>query len=657
KKFTLCLLNHKGATVQCRTNTGTVALVDLVLTPGEWGFTAQRGPENAKYSVTLSQQGPIEAGVEAEPHDTIETAAAVPSNNRIKGRFSGSDTDFFQVLVTEEPQLWRIQVIGDEIHELAYNDGAGIQSQVYRVPAGQRRVRLDNLFLMPGLHHFRVTGRDGGTYTLLARAIGPPDPNGEFEANDDTSRMQPLRFGQTRTGLLEDKQDSDNYRFYLGAWDHIRLTLSPPPDGEIFANLYWDKSGFKQFNAPQTGQEVVLEGLFPPGDYYLALNAKKTSEAEYKLSLERLDRFGCPTDCEPNDNLDFASPLPADHVLEGRASEWRDSDWYRLPVFDQPTEITLACEPRQALQVLTREYAAKSLVAWDNEASQWRGTLPAGLQTFVKIGVGGPYRFVVDFPNGPQARPAPGTSPLEMEMTLETKEVGAYRAFGQQVGGTLEIANVGAESVMVDLESATSDYRWQVSLARTRVKVAANANTTVPVQISVPADAWADWPVRISVQAMSAEGAKSETSVEVEAGRETNPVNAVHGWALPEELRGGFNVAWDALGGRWTGEIDTWIGRGFPYLFDGMAVENHGLQLRGGTQRHEVDVIVELAGGEPIEVAGIALSELSGADAPQFLRNLDFALSMDGETFSPAVEGELTPIKAEQYFVLDQPTP
>ena len=158
-------------------------------------------------------------------------------------------------------------------------------------------------------------------------------------------------FGQTRTGLLEDKQDPTTTVSISGHWDQIRLTIEPPPDGEIMADLYWDKSGFKQFNAPQTGQKVELEGLFPPGDYYLALNAKKTSEAEYKLSLERLDRFGCPTDCEPNDNLDFASPLPADHVLEGRASEWRDSDWYRLPVFDQPTEITLACEPRQALQV------------------------------------------------------------------------------------------------------------------------------------------------------------------------------------------------------------------------------------------------------------------------------------------------------------------
>ena len=85
------------------------------------------------------------------------------------------------------------------------------------------------------------------------------------------------------------------------------MRIQPPPDGEILAHLYWDKSSFKQFNQPQAGQEITLEGLFPPGDYRLALNAKTPSDAEYRLSLERLERFGCPTDCEPNDNLDLAS--------------------------------------------------------------------------------------------------------------------------------------------------------------------------------------------------------------------------------------------------------------------------------------------------------------------------------------------------------------
>ncbi len=658
QQIQLCLLDSRGQRLQCRSAKGTVGLPDLVLTPGEWGFVAERGPEGAEYTVTLSQQGSIEAGREAEPNDRVEFASGVPSNNRIKGRFSGTDTDFYKVLVTDEPQLWRFQVIGDEIHELAYNDGAGIQNQVYRAPAGQRRVRLDNVFLMPGIHHVRVSGRDGGTYTLLARAIGPPDPNGEFEPNDDTSRMQPLRFGQTRTGLLEDGQDSDNYRFYLGAWDRIRLTIAPPPDGEIMAHLYWDKSSFKQFNRPQPGQKVILEGLFPPGDYRLALSAKTTSEAEYRLSLERLERFGCPTDCEPNDNLDFANPLPAEHIVEGRVHEWRDSDWYRLPLFDEPAEIILSSEPRHEVQVVTRAYAARSVVAWDHEAELWRGTVPAGSQHYLQVkgSPNSPYRLEVRFPKGPAVRTEPAELSLELSLELEAAEVGAYRHYGQQVEGRLLLTNKGSASASVSLQAVTSDFRWQVELMETEKTIPAGGKQVVPLTLLVPADAWADWPVRLSVQATTNEGARRETFFEISAGRETPPVNAVYGWTVPDELRGGFNVAWEALGGRWTGEKDTVIGTGFPYLFDGMMVENLGLQMRGGTELHEDDVVVELAGEEPIEVAGLMLSELAGTDALRFLHNLDFAVSLDGKQFIPVVEDELMPIKAEQAFVLDRPT-
>ena len=135
-KMQLCLTNHQGRQIQCRSGNGRVELPDLVLAPGDWGFVVGRGAEGAAYSVALSEHGVIAAGIEAEPNDTIEFAAAVPGNNRIKGRFSGSDTDFFKILVTDEPQLWRFQVIGDELFELAYNDGAGIQSQVYRAQPG-----------------------------------------------------------------------------------------------------------------------------------------------------------------------------------------------------------------------------------------------------------------------------------------------------------------------------------------------------------------------------------------------------------------------------------------------------------------------------------------------------------------------------------------
>ncbi len=659
QQMQLCLHDTRNTRVQCRTGKGLIELPDLVLTPGEWRLAAERGPEGAEYTITLSAQGPIQAGREAEPNDRIEFASAVPANNRIKGRFSGQEDDFYRIQVTDEPQLWRFQVIGDELHELAYHDGAGIQNQRYRVPASQRRVRLDNVFLLPGTHHVRVSGRDGGNYTLLARPIGPPDPNGEFEPNDDTSRMQPLRIGQTRTGLLEDKADRDNYRFHLAHRDRIRLTIQPPPDGQIMTDLHWDAKTFKRYNNPRAGQAITLQGLFPPGDYRLNLYPKVTSEAEYRLSLERLERFGCPTDCEPNDNFDFANPFPADHVIEGRVNEWRDADWFELPVFDTPTEITVSSEVRRDIKVVERVYSAKSLVTWDAASNLWRGTIPAGAPTYLQVVAWGdpPYRMQVDFPNGPQPRPDPGPAPLDVSLALETSEVSAYRNYGQQVGGEIRLSNHGTEPVTVELEAATSDHRWRASLDAVDTVVPAGGDVAVPLTVHVPTDAWADWPVRISARVVTAAGAQAESFTEVNGGRDAPPVNAVQAWSLPEALRGGFNVAWQALGGRWAGEEDTSVGRGFPHLFDGMAVQDMALQLRGSTDPKTVDVIVELAGDEPVEVAGLVLNELGTPFAPYFLSNLDFALSLDGNEFTPLASGKLLPVEAEQAFVLDEPVP
>jgi len=641
----LCLLDDKGS----------VVLPDLVLTTGDWGLMA-RGPDTAEYSISLTQEGPIQAGIEAEPNDSLEYAATIPSNNRIKGRFTGQDDDFYRIVVTDEPQLWRFQVIGDEIHELAYHDGAGIQNQSYRVPPGQRRVRLENVFLLPGIHHVRVSGRDGGSYTLLARPIGPPDPNGEFESNDDTSRMQPLRIGQTRTGLLEDMADRDNYRFYLAHWDRVRLSIEPPPGGEIIVDLYWDTKIFKRFNLPQPGQKIVLEGLFPPGDYRINLWAKTTSESEYKLSLERLERFACPTDCEPNDNVDFASPFPASHIIEGRVNEWRDYDWYALPVFEHPTEITLASEKKQQIALKDRGYSAKNQLTWDSAAQLWRGTIPAGKETYLQISsnVDSRYRFEANFPGGPAAQPESAELQIELNLDLEATEVSAYRKYGQQIAGQLQLTNNSTQPTTLVLEAATSHYRWKAGLDQAQVMVPASGKHSVPFKIDVPADVRADWPVRISVRATSADGAQVETFAEIHAGRETPPLNPNYGWVLPDQLRGGFNVAWDALGGRWTGEKDTSIGTGFPFLIDGMAVQNQGLQLRGGTEQKNVEFIVELAGTGPVDVVGMTLNNTAGTFADEFLRNVDFALSIDGETFTPVLKSKLLPIREDQVFVLDQ---
>jgi hypothetical protein len=93
---------------------------------------------------------------------TRRYATSVPSNRRIKGTLDKDDIDFIRFDLSEEAQLWRFQVVGDGIHEVAYHDGSGRRAQVVRAASGQRRVVLDNLFLLPGSPlHRRQRSRRG----------------------------------------------------------------------------------------------------------------------------------------------------------------------------------------------------------------------------------------------------------------------------------------------------------------------------------------------------------------------------------------------------------------------------------------------------------------------------------------------------------------
>jgi len=657
KKLLFCLLDSHMARVQCRDSTETILLPDLVLSPGDWGLSVSRGSEGAEYRITLDSPGPINEGAEAEPNDALKIASSVPSKNRIKGGFSGDDTDFFRFVIADEPQLWRFQVIGDGVLEVAYLDSAGGQAQRVRPKKGQRRIRLDNVYLLPGVHHLKIKGKDGGKYTLLARPVGQPNPNGEREPNNDTKHMQHLAMGQTRIGLLEDDDDRDYYRFFLANWDRIRLTIQPPADGSVLPALYWYAHRMQEIRGAEVSEPIVLEGLFPPGDYYIALTPQETSEAEYTLSLERLPRFGCAVDCEPNDNPAFASDIPASLVVEGLAGDWRDRDVYALPIREEPTEWTVKATPRQTPKIAV-EWLSNSVLELDRDAGVFRGTVPAGEAYYLFVSGNGkrPYRLELDYSGSVKAARQELPPLAGLALDLEGNEVAAYRRNGQRLAGKLVVRNESTRLQTFELQAATSDYRWTVELDQASVQIAPGAEVTVPLQVAVPEDAWADWPVRISALARDSGGKQSETSQDVAAGREASPVNPQWGWTIPEPVLGGFNVASSALGSRLVGTYDSAIGNGFENLLAGVDVRGQGLTLRGGWKGEEYrDIIIELAGGQPVDVVGTAINLFHTESAWSDLRILNLALSLDGETFYPAMVQELQPIKTEQYFVLDEP--
>lgn len=658
--LTICLHNENWANVQCRDGTTPLELPDLMLGDREWGISISRAGETA-YTMSLQSQEPVSAAREMEPNESIDYANGVPKNFRIKGRFTGSrDKDFYRITVAEEPQLWRFQVIGDNVFELGYYDGQKRQRSKLRNSGGQRRLRLENIFLMPGRHYIRVQGNGEGDYTLIARRLGPPDPDSEIEPNDKHNKQR-LAVGQTRVGVSSHAGDADHYRFFVANWDHLRLSINPPEDGKIAPNIYWYDGIIGQGMPAEAGKPMVMQGLFPPGDYHVALEPREVSDAEYTIGLERLPRWSCPSDCEPGGQgpLYLASPLPRDLVLTGVTGEWRDWDYYQLPAFETDTDIILrSLAPVKHAAVGTR-FRQRQRLIFDKELGGYRATVTAGEPHRLMIDSRGvPYNIRLEFPGGELM---PVTTPLAagLTLTLQEKQVSAYRLQGQQVYGELRVRNSGTEPLDASLEVTTSDLRWQSLLAQNTVSLQPGESKAIPMEVLVPNDAWADVPVRISIRAMDVSGAQVETYAEIAVRRDILPVNPRLHWPLPEQLRGGININWLPFGAEWLSDAPK------PARAEGLRDNLNFPTARveccssgsGWEKGQEPAWTIKLPGDEPLLVAGTAINHFGTPGPFHDIRKATLLTSLDGVNFVEALSFEALSVQTDQYFALDSPRP
>ncbi len=657
QQLELCLLDDAGAIIQCRKAEGTVSMNDLLLAPGTYGVSVAGRTEGVEYRFGFEGAGPIEPGRESEPNDTLKYAVGTPDNNRIKGTFDGrDDVDFYRFVIEDEPQLWRILVVGDNVSDIEYRDSIGALNQRIEAARGQRRVSLENLFLLPGTHHISVSGHEAGDYTLLARKLGPPDPNGELEPNDDESRMQTLKIGQWRTGLLNNPEDTDLYRFHLAGWDNVRLVITPPADGQLAAELYHD--GMWIGAARRTDGEIELTGIFPPGDYRLVLEPREISDAEYRVGLERGDRFTCADDCEPNNSPVFASPFPLSGVLSGRSGDWDDLDWYELPSAPDARAVRFVTDLRNDLRVYDADLNRVPF-EYDREAGEYRGTLAASQRHLMHIGRRTPrdYEATLLIGDANTPPPDPGPLPVELDLKLASTSVTPYEVFGQHVSGELTVQNTGMAPQMLALEATTSDARWQIQLASKSVSMAPGTFESVNVSITAPPDVWGDESVRVSVRAATEDGRAVSRYADLAIDRNGQATNPVHAWHIPPRLRGGLNVARSAFGASSTAVPDPNNNpQSLTELFDGRAAIGSGPSFsshRGAPQQ----ITVELAGTEPAPVAGFALNPLFRSFKQRTPRDIVFQLSTDGVSFDTVLQAQLTTMGTDQYFVLDAPVP
>lgn len=655
----LCLTDADATPIQCREATDDLLLSGLGLSPGTYllDVSGDAAPDEP-YLLRVDAAGPLPPDFEHEPNDGVTAATPMDANTVMRGRAGAHDEDYFRVSTEGEPQLWRVDAVGVGLEALEWVRPDGGRLGAGQVVADGAGAVLTDMYLEPGEHWLRMVG-SGGDYTLTLTPLGPPDPDAEREPNDTTAFADHLRVGDRRIGRLPTTLDGDTFTFTLAATDHVLIALDAPPDGDVAASLT-DDAGLSRSMRATASAPSRADLLLPAGDYTLALRADRPSEKRYALRLERLDPFAIADDQEPNDDPWWARPFPGDGVVHGTAEAGSDLDWFGLTPSVDGTPLTLTVTGSVTGVVLSDGIGQLPLTG-DQDGITFRSApLPTGTPLFLRVGATGDYtvRLGGDAAAGGAwptvAPPSEGTlgiaASLDPRLLVDPAPAGFW-PLAQRLRGTLAVVNAGSADASLDLDALLSDDRWSVVLDPPTLVAPAGAGATAAVTVTVPPDAQADDPVRLTVRARVDDGSQRTASVDLVPDRSAAPVRPVLGHPIPDALLGGLDVASLALGGVPITSLDP---DGEARLHDGFAATDWGLSWPIGAL--PVTLTVDLAGDEPVPVAGTVLHPLSAdlamAHAP---RAFQLALSTDGATWTTVLDGILQRVAREQAFVLRAP--
>ena len=452
--------------------------------------------------------------------------------------------------------------------------------------------------------------------------------------------------GGTRTGRLPLNHDVDTYRFSLAAEEHLRFDVEVPSDGGFRWLLARDSTTIAVDGDGVVGAHLSYDALLPGGDYVLVLTPVTASQGRYRLSLTREDPLTVADDQEPNDAVGFARPLPSGGVVSGNAMSSRDQDWYVIPPLTQAGALELRTSGKVVDLALSDGMNTLQMTQASPTDPRVSGSLPAGVPLYLEVIADGDYTVSV---GDPASDPTPvALVPLgeSLSLALDSPAVAAFWPTGQVIHGTISIT--GDPVAGLALDAVTSDASWSVEPAASSVDVAAGAPTTVPVTVRVQPDATADVPVMITVRARDAAGRQATAMAKVIPDRDAQPVSSAPVWAVPDALIGGLDAASVALGAAPVPSLDA---TSEAALHDALAYAGGPLDLRIGSL--PVSLTVDLAGDNPVPVAGTVLDPLAGSSTFWGIpRRFQLLLSDDGSTWQPALTGELQPLPVEQAFVL-----
>ncbi len=656
-----CLLDVKGELRSCRSGKPPLVLDSLALNSGLQGLLVSRSNAIGDYSISKSKMGKVKNNSELEPNDKLIDASVFGKKELIKGTLNKQDKDFFTLNIRQEPQLWRLQAIGSKLGVLTYHPQNGSYGASVKAAPKSKRLRLDNLYLLPGTHQFSLTSRDSTKYVLRALPLGSPSLDVEREPNNSYNTAQKIELGGKRIGLLTEKSDADYYRFHLAAKQSIQLGLTSPPDGQFKIDLYWDRGLLKQYGLKK-GKSLSTRLELEPGDYFLYLRASITSEAEYELTVKHDASLATNTDFEPNDSSVNASNIPASWILKGAVGESGYArDWYRLPNLKKVQVIKIKSTTKPHFKIVSQDRTIISKLT-KLEEGVWQAELAKDTEAYFYISGTGKYRIEIRFASDDIAiKPEQSELPIAITIIDGNKTIAAYRDEHQQLKLEAKLSNESTEDISLNIEVSTNDDKWKPRLKSdsNAYIIQAGESITVPIEIKIEADAWPDSPVTFKVLAHDDVNRINSVSTELFAKRFIPAKDPKQFINIPKELQGTINVASSALGAEIRNKKDE---RRLKYLYDGIAaVDNYFMASRPiykYTSTGETRPVIELAGKNPVEIVGFSFHPfgLQSISSTQFnASEVKVELSKDGENYNHALTAKLSAHTKEQFFVLDKP--
>ncbi|NBC96748.1 MAG: hypothetical protein GVY27_10385, partial [Deinococcus-Thermus bacterium] len=680
------LFDAERRKLQERRGTGGV-LRGLVFDEGEIGIEVSA---EGTYTLRFEEADAPEEGYEVEPNDVLAAASPLSDELTLRGTLSPQDLDLLSFTVEDEGGLYRVQAIGEGVDLLDVVDANG--RRVARA-TGDRRLRLDNVALLPGSYAVRLDG-DEGDYAVRALRVGPippppePDPDEatadlsgpdasdapaeppetepeeetraepappppdpgpppppgivELEPNDEAVEARVLRPGRIHVGQLASTDDRDLYRFTLAADRYVRIEWLPPEDGGVG----FDTTRAARAESDAVGQPAVLEAWLLAGDYQVRGWAETPSDGWYRLRMTLLDPLALPDDLEPNDERPLAARLPADLEVDGSLGVSADTDdVFTMPTFPAETAVRIEGELDAVARVWL--YDPESYVELRRgDDGAYTGTVPAGTPTDLRLRGHGPYtaRFAFDADVDPgQLRRPTGDDGVRIELASDVEALTAYGFEGQSVDATIRVANDAEATRTVAFDSAVSQWPIRVELPDA-VTLEPGESTELPLRIELPDDLRDDQDLTVTVGARS-DGGLATSSLGFAPRCEAPPRRPSTHFAVPERLLGHLNVAAASLG---TTIVEGDAARAYEAI-DGIASPNSGPYRAPGEA-----ITLDLPGDEPILLTGTLLNPQS-RDLVRQLRAFRIDVSLDGDTFETVLEDELDAVRLEQPFAFERP--